>query len=253
MTRKHILFFSLPLFLLFISGKDPMNSSSTYTVYINYTDHSVRAQVLKEPGKTHPEKGHFYYWYMNNNIKMTDGGFDGKLLHGTYKSFYRDLSLMEQGEFVHGEKSGEWISWYENGHIHEVSHYKNGLLSGKYELYNEDGSIKERSEYSKGELNGDRILIEKGLPDSVIHYKHGSIAQQKYSRKKKSLATKDSIPPTLKKKNDTAQADSISFAKKFHKVFSSGQNRKNKSGKDSLPKKDSVVRKNKKSTPVKPK
>src|ERR1041385_2738163 len=101
MLRQCFLFFLLPFECFFISGSKDFSEeqSKTYIVYINYRDYSVHASVLFDNGKVHPKIGYTYYWYSDNDIKATDGGFDGKLLHGEYKSFYLDKNLKEQGNF----------------------------------------------------------------------------------------------------------------------------------------------------------
>lgn len=117
---------------IFLQSKDVPGKSNTFTVYINYEEYAVRANVLYEAHKVKTKMGHFYYWYSNNDIKKTDGSFDGKLLHGEYKSFFRNMNLREEGKFNYGLKDGTWKSWYMDGNIHEVSNYKKGKTHGVY-------------------------------------------------------------------------------------------------------------------------
>ena len=162
------------LFLLLTSftlGDEYPEKAKTYTVYINYPDYSVRANVLSVSEKIRAKDGHTYYWYANNDIKHTDGGFDGKLLHGEYKSFYPDLNLKEQGNFCRGLKTGEWTSWFPDGRVHTKTHYKNGLQEGRCEAYNEKGQLMLTEIYKRGKRNGKTIIYKDQKADSIIIFK----------------------------------------------------------------------------------
>jgi antitoxin component YwqK of YwqJK toxin-antitoxin module len=99
-----------------------------YKHTITFADHQLvfQLQPLKETLKfTDPEK--IYYWYSNNQIKTTRGGYSGKLLHGFYTDFYANNSLKEQGRFKMGLKVGEWKAWSGEGLL-VVTTYKHGML-----------------------------------------------------------------------------------------------------------------------------
>jgi hypothetical protein len=153
--------------------KSSRKNPETYTVYINYPGHSVRANVLHGPAKIRPRTGFVYHWYSDNDIKETDGGFDGRLLHGEYKSFYLDKNLREQGTFRHGLKEDEWKTWFPGGRLHELAYYKKGKLHGNYERYDENGNLEERSVYKNGVKHGRSISYRNGKEDTTIIYRHG--------------------------------------------------------------------------------
>lgn len=190
MFRIRITFTTLLFFFLFTGAKT--SSDKTYTVYINYPDYSVRADVLQEPVKIHPKQDRFYYWYSNNDIKKTQGAFDGKLLHGEYKSFYRNMNLKELGRFSRGQKEGEWQSWFENGRIKERIHYKNGEQNGYDETYDPGGRMIARSDYRNGVLHGKTILYGD-QKDSVIIYKNGQPLPPKIKKEKLKKSNADSV------------------------------------------------------------
>jgi antitoxin component YwqK of YwqJK toxin-antitoxin module len=96
-------------------GRDKEFQDKTYTVYLNYPAYSVRASVLHHNGKVKPREGYTYFWFGSNAIHETQGGFDGKLLHGEYKAFFLDNQLKEWGSFSNGLKTGEWKYWHTNG------------------------------------------------------------------------------------------------------------------------------------------
>ncbi len=70
-----------------------------FNITVNYPDYTVKTQMLKEPKQFKPDVDLTYHWYTSQKIMETKGGFDGKLLHGTYRSFYLNDQLFESGEF----------------------------------------------------------------------------------------------------------------------------------------------------------
>ena len=56
-------------------------------VILNFTDHVVYAEVLMVENKVKVQDDLYYFWYSANDVKMTRGGFDGKLLHDTSRYF----------------------------------------------------------------------------------------------------------------------------------------------------------------------
>jgi antitoxin component YwqK of YwqJK toxin-antitoxin module len=86
------------------------------TVYLFY--------VAKAPDKLKVRMRNKYHWFASDTILITSGGFDGKLLHGTFKVFYPNKNLKEEGEFEYGRKTGIWRSWATNGMLVEVVKWK---------------------------------------------------------------------------------------------------------------------------------
>jgi hypothetical protein len=164
--------------------------SKTYIVYINYADYSVHASVLSDASKIQPKIGYTYYWYTDNDIKQTDGGYDGKLLHGEYKSFYLNKNLKEQGMFSHGLKEGIWKTWFPNGRIHEIIHYNKSRQHGFYELYDEEGNLISKSNFKNGMQNGKKVDYKNGKVDTIVVYKNGKIVSPKPAKHIKQLKTK---------------------------------------------------------------
>jgi hypothetical protein len=246
--------------LLLISGMFlPLNGipekTSTYTVYINFKDCTVRANLLYDSEKVKAKNGHTYYWYINNDIKKTDGSFDGKLLHGEYKSFFLDMNLKEQGLFNYGLKEGIWKSWFSNGKIHEISVYKNGLEHGVHEVYDENGNLSAKKEFKNGVQNGKSIFYKNGKIDTVITFKDGKPKPQrqvKTHQKSKKNEAKDSLKTNKanrKKPQDTvADTPKSSFSIKniFNKKKKATQKPVAKKEKKILPEKDRADKSSKK-------
>jgi hypothetical protein len=187
----------------FIAGGIPATNgksekSATYTVYINFENYSVRADVLHDASKVKAKTGRMYYWYVNNDIKKTDGSFDGRLLHGEYKSFFRDMNLKEQGNFKYGLKEGEWKTWYSDGKMREIAIYNNGKEQGIQELYDAEGNIVSKTNYKNGVRHGKMIVYEKNKIDTVIIYRNGEPQLPAKSKVKSK--------PVKEKQNDSAKA-----------------------------------------------
>lgn len=122
---------------------------------------------------THPNKK--YYWYSSNQIKITQGGYSGKLLNGSYNDFYFNKALKEQGTFKMGLKVGEWKKWSPQGTLVESANFKEGNLDGTFYRYGLLGEILEESNYKNGKMHG---MVKRYIkPDSVVRvkYKNGII------------------------------------------------------------------------------
>lgn len=131
------------------------NILSDYKHTINYPDHKAVFQ-LQETGAVrkaiHPTKK--YYWVSSNQIKVTQGGYSGKLLDGTYEEYYLNKNLKEKGKFYMGLKIGEWSNWYEKGVLRSKTHFIDGTLSGRFFKYDTLGMLIEEGKYKNGLLHG---------------------------------------------------------------------------------------------------
>lgn len=116
-----------------------------------------------------------YYWYSNNQIKITQGGFSGKLLHGSYSDFYFNNNLKEQGQFEMGLKVGEWKSWTIQGLLAEHTNFKKGILNGEFYRYNGLGVLSESGYYKNGNLHGKLTKYFEKDSLSITKYKDGVI------------------------------------------------------------------------------
>ena len=131
MMRFLYIFFASVLFLpktILAQNNSPVyDQAKEVTFHANMAnlDSSVRAEVFYEPNKKIKiDLNTTYYWFYINKISSTQGGFDGRLLHGDYICFYPNHALKEKGIFKNGQKSGQWIGWYNTGKIKEVSKEK---------------------------------------------------------------------------------------------------------------------------------
>jgi len=92
------------------------------------TTQEIRADVL--PFKSEPKikNDRYYFWYFNNKIHSTQGGYNGQLLNGHYIAFYPDKNLKEEGYFKRGLKDGEWKNWNPKGDLTSVITWNEGVV-----------------------------------------------------------------------------------------------------------------------------
>ncbi len=104
------------------------NDDNDYTqIRIVDSTQEIRADVL--PYKTGPKikNDRYYFWYFNNAIRSTQGGYNGQLLNGHYVAFYPDKNLKEQGDFKRGLKDGVWKTWNRKGDLTTVTTWNDGI------------------------------------------------------------------------------------------------------------------------------
>jgi hypothetical protein len=174
MLRYLLVLFILGLSLTIKAQKNDIDFSiNDYKHTINFVDHKIVFQVrpINEPKSNDPIKK--YYWYSNNQIQITQGGFSGKLLNGNYSDFYMNNNLKEKGVFKAGLKEGEWNTWSTEGVLMEKVNYKQGILNGQFFKYDKAGNLEQEGNYDAGKLNG-VFKTYHGL-DSValVKYKDG--------------------------------------------------------------------------------
>ncbi len=137
----------------------------------------------------------YFYWFRADTILMTRGGFDGKLLHGEYKSFYPNKNLKESGRFEYGLKIDEWKSWHSNGELQTVSIWHAGKKDGKFQEFTQNGQKLRTGKYKSDKLSG-----------YIITYAGDTVANK--------LLYRNGQPVIKEKKNDTGKKKSQHAAQK---------------------------------------
>lgn len=204
---------------------------TTFPVYINYPDSSQKACVLNANGKVKPKQDAFYYWYGNNVIEATQGGFSGRLLHGTYTAYHPNHNLKSQGCFDHGLKTGKWTTWYSSGRIHEIHYFSHGRPHGTGEVYDAEGNLQTRSYYRNGVRHGKTTYFFAGKPDSTVCYKRGVIVPVKEcqdSTQRSSIAGRKKTDSL----RDARKTDSVKVKGKKEKRMRHDSARKNHEAED---------------------
>ncbi len=109
------------------NNRSNMLNDDTYSqVRIVDSIQEIRADIL--PLKSNPKikNDRYYYWYLDNVIHSTQGGYNGQLLNGHYIAFYPDKNLKEEGNFKSGLKDGEWKTWNPKGDLTGVTYWSDG-------------------------------------------------------------------------------------------------------------------------------
>jgi antitoxin component YwqK of YwqJK toxin-antitoxin module len=147
--------------------------NNDYKHTINFMDHKIVFQIKPSqiPRTSDPIKK--YHWYSNNQLHVTQGGFSGKLLNGSYSDFYLSNNLKEKGVFKAGLKASEWSSWTANGILTGKVNYKQGILSGGFFKYDEAGNLIQEGTYRKGKMNGMVKTYHGADSLSLQKYKNG--------------------------------------------------------------------------------
>jgi hypothetical protein len=82
-----------------------------------------------------PKLGRLYYWQGQNHIRRSVGGYDGRLLHGSYRLTDRQDRLLGGGSFRKGLKTGQWQTWRPDGSLASTSRWRRGRQRGRTILY----------------------------------------------------------------------------------------------------------------------
>ena len=156
-----------------------------YQHTINYTDHKVTLHVLPaDRTLKYTDLTKTYYWYSSNQIKITQGGFSGKLLHGLYSNYYENKNLQEQGNFNMGLKSGEWKNWTEDGTLISAVNFLNGVTEGDFYKYDNQGKLIEKGRNVNGKVDGSFVKYQ-GDSTLSVRYKNGIVVLPKVKPEKK--------------------------------------------------------------------
>lgn len=130
-------------------------------VILNKGEYIVYAEIAQGRVSDEVSDDVFYYWYSANEIKRTQGGYDGKLLHGKYTEFYSNKDLKAQGKFSHGVKTGQWKMWHANGNLREIQFWSSKGRRAKFESFDENGNLIRSGKYRYERLHGIIKEIER--------------------------------------------------------------------------------------------
>jgi len=93
----------------------------------------------------------------NNPIPKLEITWSSNNIHGTVKTWYKNLKLESQKEYVYNKKNGPHFAWYENGSVMFIEEYENDtLIKGSYYQINKKEPV---SSILNG--NGTATLFDK--------------------------------------------------------------------------------------------
>ncbi|MCB0761753.1 MAG: hypothetical protein KDC12_09545 [Flavobacteriales bacterium] len=151
-----------------------------------------------------------YTWFYAGQLKTTQGGYDGVLLHGDFRRFDKEGNLIENGKFLKGLKSGEWKTWNADGTLVRIDNYKNGTLHGLVSQY-EAGRLRQQEYYKQGVLHGERIVINSDGTRKTQYYKEGVVYEKVsvWSRVKSLFKRTKSEPKEFEEVEQESQGEPI--------------------------------------------
>lgn len=110
--------------------------------------------------------------YASNGDTLAYGEFVDGEREGDW--FFRQGNMLIKGKFVAGEFDGEWSHVYPDGKVSFKGSFTQGLPAGKHQAFRLDGKILWEGKYSGGKRDGFwKHYNEDGLVDLVVEYKDG--------------------------------------------------------------------------------
>ncbi len=149
-----------------------------------------------------------YFWFKNNAVHHSQGGFDGVLIDGPYVIYYPNNDLKAKGEYSKGRKHGVWKTWYENGKLSEQLNWKNGQLQGESSLFDSTGALISSGYYSRGLKHGIFTYYQDGMVIQTERYQYGRLKVSKV-KEVKQKSGKKSLKRNEKKVKKDGDVDPV--------------------------------------------
>ncbi len=209
LNLKHIVVvFCFLVFAISAQTYTEPSKQKKFNITVNHDDYTVKTQMLSHNKDIKINNERTYMWYSSQKIMETKGGFEGKLIHGQYTSFYLNNQLREQGTVNYGLKDKEWKYWYPDGQLREIITWKNGVKNGTYCLYNDYGQLMAKSTFKNDKLNGKfYTYAPNGIVTDKKRYKDGNeiFQKEKTEKPKKEKKPKEVKPIEQKKEKEPKQ------------------------------------------------
>lgn len=185
LIMRYFLFLMLLSFSIvgFSQVKKSKTKTHVVTITMLHNEYSQASIIDITKKKVKPKIQKNYLWYINDEVKTTSGGFDGKLLHGTYTTYYQSNNLKSKGNVCYGLRDDTWTDWYENGRIKQISNWNKGVMCGEFMQYNETGQLLVKANYKKGRLHGKYLTFSSDGSFKTDKYKKGIIVTKVKSKK----------------------------------------------------------------------
>jgi antitoxin component YwqK of YwqJK toxin-antitoxin module len=129
-------------------GRYESNKRSGYWKTL-FEDGTLRGEIDYED-----DNGRYTEYYHSGNVYSV-GPRSGSRNVGLWKYYAEDGStLMSEGEFTNGKRSGEWKTYYPSGKVASSGYYENDVPVGRWNYYFESGTISSSGEYRDGFKQG---------------------------------------------------------------------------------------------------
>ena len=123
---------------------------------------------------------------------MDEGEFVEGEKHGDWVAYYANGNKMREGRYVNGKKDGPWTLYYENGNKKSECTFVNGKYSGLYTAYHENGKRRFQGRYNEAVGRA-----SDGTKEGVwLDYEEdGETVRRKITYHRGSRARPDEYPP----------------------------------------------------------
>ena len=151
----------------------------TMQVTINLDESTLKFNTFEdEEDLLFTNKFRNYYWYKTNELLTTQGGYEGRLLHGEFTELYDSKSLKRKGEFRKGTKQGSWRYWNTEGALTAMTKYRAGRRSGRSLRFDDQGYISESHRYKSDAKNGFSYIYTNGQVVKLIEFEDGVVLEE---------------------------------------------------------------------------
>jgi antitoxin component YwqK of YwqJK toxin-antitoxin module len=176
--------------LLFIGKVYGQNTSDMGTAFHRITfeckDTLFQFYVTSPDIHFKPEDDREYYWYKSDTILTTFGGFEGKLLDGSFTKYFPNRNISIREIYSLGLKKGESKSWYPDGKLKSVIQWVNGKKKGFFKEYDSAENLVRYGKYKEDRLNGIIYCRSASGKFTKLKYKKGELKVHENSPKQES-------------------------------------------------------------------
>ncbi len=101
-------------------------------------------------------------------VKIDDSKYDssGQLKNGLFEEHFKDGTLSCVGEYINGEKAGEWKYYFRNGMVQAIGRYSNGKLIDKWTWYRQNGQLMQTGTFEEEKKVG---LWKRYHPNGALY------------------------------------------------------------------------------------
>ena len=142
---KKLLLIALPLLLIVVCQKDPINYETTLIERDGFYYTKDTNQPYSGPVFSLDDKGRNI---IESNLE------DGEMISYKKIMWYEDGKKKSETTYKDGKKDGLFLQWYENGKKQEEGTFKDGQPDGLLTLWYENGQKKQEGTYKKGKKEG---------------------------------------------------------------------------------------------------
>ncbi|WP_010179137.1 toxin-antitoxin system YwqK family antitoxin [Aquimarina agarilytica] len=164
-----------------IDNTDFSNKSLTTFTHLNGKPFTVTNYL---GGQRH---GSYKKYYFEGQLSEEGTYFNGKQ-KGKWQGYHENGKLKWEGIYVQGKAEGEWKYYFKDGALEEIRSYRAGKQTGTTKEFYEDGTLQRENTYKNGKPNGMRKFYSPtGKLQFVRYYNNGNLIGYSYNNKKGEL------------------------------------------------------------------